>query len=93
LRDGVKRLIQEVRSAGIPVAVCSTSNERAVAEIVAQLGPDFVQSIPIFAGDIVSCKKPRCVIVSPRIFIELEHKISSAGFRRIAPTRFCNLET
>jgi beta-phosphoglucomutase-like phosphatase (HAD superfamily) len=93
LRDGVKRLIQEVRSAGIPVAVCSTSNERAVAEIVAQLGPDFVHSVPIFAGDIVSCKKPRCVIVSRRIFIELQHEIGNARFRRIAPTGFCNFET
>jgi beta-phosphoglucomutase-like phosphatase (HAD superfamily) len=79
LRDGVKRLIQEVTSAGVPVAVCSTSNERAVAEIVAQLGADFVKSIPIFAGDVVSRKKPRCVVVSRRIFIGLQRKSAARG--------------
>jgi HAD superfamily hydrolase (TIGR01509 family) len=58
LRDGVSRLVDEARASGITVAVCSTSNERAVAEIVARLGPDHASNIRIFAGDVVAAKKP-----------------------------------
>jgi HAD superfamily hydrolase (TIGR01509 family) len=58
LRDGVARLVEEAFRAGTTVAVCSTSNERAVAAIVAQLGADRASSIRIFAGDVVSAKKP-----------------------------------
>lgn len=58
LRPGVQRLVNEAFEAGIPVGVCSTSNEKAVAAIVAQLGKSRASKIRIFAGDVVQKKKP-----------------------------------
>ena len=58
LRPGVRRLVAEAFEAGVKVAVCSTSNEKAVAGIVRLLGPDYADNIPIFAGDVVPRKKP-----------------------------------
>lgn len=59
LRDGVARLIDEAIASGIPVAVCSTSNERAVSTIVrVLLSPRRAEHIAIFAGDVVASKKP-----------------------------------
>lgn len=59
LRPGVARLIDEAQSQGVKVAVCSTSNEKAVSAIVrVLLGHERASSIDIFAGDIVSRKKP-----------------------------------
>lgn len=58
LRAGVDRLVKEARAKGIPVAVCSTSNEKAVSKIVDMLGEDIAKDIRIFAGDIVKKKKP-----------------------------------
>lgn len=58
LRDGVARLVEEAHSAGVPVAVCSTSNEKAVSKIVDMLGVDVAGRISIYAGDIVKNKKP-----------------------------------
>jgi HAD superfamily hydrolase (TIGR01509 family) len=59
LRPGVARLVDEAHGAGLPVAVCSTSNERAVAAVVrVLLGPERGASIDIFAGDAVARKKP-----------------------------------
>lgn len=59
LRPGVKRLIDEALAAGVPVAVCSTSNERAVSTIVrVMLGEQVAQSMRVFAGDVVPRKKP-----------------------------------
>lgn len=44
---------------GIKVAVCSTSNERAVSKIVeVMLGPKIFKHMRVFAGDIVPKKKP-----------------------------------
>lgn len=44
---------------GVPVAVCSTSNERAVSAIVrVLLGPDVAAAMRVFAGDVVPKKKP-----------------------------------
>jgi beta-phosphoglucomutase-like phosphatase (HAD superfamily) len=44
---------------GVPVAVCSTSNERAVSTIVRVMLGDKVASIMrVFAGDVVPKKKP-----------------------------------
>jgi hypothetical protein len=46
-------------AAGVPVAVCSTSNERAVSTIVRVMLGDKVASIMrVFAGDVVPKKKP-----------------------------------
>lgn len=45
--------------AGLTVAVCSTSNERAVSKIRdVLLGPEAAAKIKVFAGDIVPKKKP-----------------------------------
>lgn len=44
---------------GLKVAVCSTSNERAVSKIVdVLLGPQVAKAMRVFAGDIVPKKKP-----------------------------------
>lgn len=58
LRPGVQRLFDEAYAAGVPVAVCSTSNERSVAAIVAQMGPAVLERTKIFAGDMAKKKKP-----------------------------------
>uniref|UniRef100_A0A1D1YL23 Protein CbbY n=1 Tax=Anthurium amnicola TaxID=1678845 RepID=A0A1D1YL23_9ARAE len=59
LRPGVVRLIDEALGKDIKVAVCSTSNEKAVSAIVSfLLGPDRAEKISIFAGDVVPKKKP-----------------------------------
>lgn len=59
LRPGVARLVDEALGRGIPVAVCSTSNERAVAAVVrVLLGAGRAAKIRIFAGDVVPRKKP-----------------------------------
>jgi HAD superfamily hydrolase (TIGR01509 family) len=59
LRSGVKRLADEAIGAGVELAVCSTSNQRAVTSIVQTLlGPERRTRFAIFAGDIVQHKKP-----------------------------------
>lgn len=59
LRSGVKRLVDEAIAAGVQLAVCSTSNERAVTTIVETLlGRERRAKFAIFAGDIVPRKKP-----------------------------------
>jgi len=60
LRPGVARLIDEAIQGGLMLAVCSTSNERAVNAIVENmLGMARKNCFSgIFAGDIVSKKKP-----------------------------------
>lgn len=59
LRPGVAKLIDQAFSKGVKVAVCSTSNEKAVSAIVScLLGPERAKKIQIFAGDVVPKKKP-----------------------------------
>ena len=59
LRPGVKRLVDEAIAENIILAVCSTSNERAVTMVVEKmLGPDRRKKFTILAGDIASKKKP-----------------------------------
>ncbi len=60
LRPGVKRLVDEAIEAGLTLAVCSTSNARSVTLIVEKLlGPERKDKFSgIFAGDVVSKKKP-----------------------------------
>ncbi|XP_078158044.1 haloacid dehalogenase-like hydrolase (HAD) superfamily protein [Carex rostrata] len=59
LRPGVQRIIDEALSKDVKVAVCSTSNEKAVSAIVSNLlGPERAEKITIFAGDVVPRKKP-----------------------------------
>ncbi|XP_057466284.1 CBBY-like protein [Actinidia eriantha] len=59
LRPGVAKLIDQALAKGVKVAVCSTSNEKAVSAIVSYLlGPERAEKIKIFAGDVVPRKKP-----------------------------------
>lgn len=59
VRPGVSRLINEAIDAGVKVAVCSTSNERAVSNIVkVLLGDKIAEKMQVFAGDCVPKKKP-----------------------------------
>jgi len=59
LRPGVARLVNEAIKEKVPVAVCSTSNERAVSKIVeVMLGPNVAKVMRVFAGDVVPAKKP-----------------------------------
>ncbi|CAM9834676.1 unnamed protein product, partial [Phaeothamnion confervicola] len=49
----------EAASAGVPLAVCSTSSEKAVSNLVKTLmGPELFAKFQIFAGDMVKRKKP-----------------------------------
>ncbi|PVH34065.1 hypothetical protein PAHAL_8G128900 [Panicum hallii] len=64
-RHANKMLIDEALGKEVKVAVCSTSNEKAVSAIVScLLGPDRAEKITIFAGDVVPRKKP-----DPAIYI------------------------
>jgi HAD superfamily hydrolase (TIGR01509 family) len=60
LRPGVARLVDEAIAANIALAVCSTSNERAVNLVIERmLGPGCKSRFAaILAGDVVSRKKP-----------------------------------
>jgi HAD superfamily hydrolase (TIGR01509 family) len=60
LRPGVKRLVDQAIQAGISLAVCSTSNEKAVNLVVeTMLGTKRKSAFAgIFAGDVVHNKKP-----------------------------------
>ncbi len=66
LRPGVARLVDEAAEAGIKLAVCSTSNEKAVRTLIEKLlGPARKARFDvILAGDVVSKKKP-----DPEIYI------------------------
>lgn len=60
LRSGIKRLVTEAHEAGLKLAVCSTSNERAVNMLVCTLLGDEAYGWfdVILAGDVVKQKKP-----------------------------------
>ncbi len=60
VRPGINRIFDAAHAAGVRLAVCSTSNERAVTAVVRRLlGPEREQRFSgIFAGDIVPKKKP-----------------------------------
>jgi HAD superfamily hydrolase (TIGR01509 family) len=59
LRPGVLRLVDEAIENGVRLAVCSTSNEKAVSNLVKVLmGDERRSKFEIFAGDMVKAKKP-----------------------------------
>ncbi|GKY97419.1 hypothetical protein MPSEU_000700400 [Mayamaea pseudoterrestris] len=59
LRPGVLRVIDEAIAANVKLAVCSTSAESAVRNLVNTLmGPERATNFQIFAGDMVKKKKP-----------------------------------
>lgn len=59
LRPGIARIVDEAIAEGIVLAVCSTSNEKAVQAVVdVMLGVQRSKKISVFAGDVVAKKKP-----------------------------------
>uniref|UniRef100_A0A7S1ZBJ4 Uncharacterized protein n=1 Tax=Trieres chinensis TaxID=1514140 RepID=A0A7S1ZBJ4_TRICV len=59
LRPGVLRLVDEAIENGVRLACCSTSNDKAVKNLIATLmGPDRAAKFQVFAGDMVKAKKP-----------------------------------
>ncbi len=59
LRSGILRLVDEAIATNVKLAVCSTSNEKAVSNLVQVLmGPERAAKFQIFAGDMVKAKKP-----------------------------------
>lgn len=59
LRPGIARIMAAAVESGVTIAVCSTSNERAVQTIVdVLLGKGVSPQVSVFAGDMVKAKKP-----------------------------------
>mmetsp|Transcript_154967 Transcript_154967/g.269486 ORF Transcript_154967/g.269486 Transcript_154967/m.269486 type:complete len:355 (-) Transcript_154967:55-1119(-) len=58
LREGVKDMLTAAKAAGWTLAVCSTSNEKAVQAVVDTNLPEFAAEMRVFAGDVVKAKKP-----------------------------------
>ncbi len=57
LRPGVKRLMQEAMDTGLTLGICTTSNERAAHAVAFNILKD-IRFDFVFAGDVVSRKKP-----------------------------------
>jgi HAD superfamily hydrolase (TIGR01509 family) len=57
LRAGIYRIMKEANAHGISVAICSTSNEKAVKTIAGSMLGDIKIDL-ILAGDVVTRKKP-----------------------------------
>ncbi len=76
LRSGVQRLVDEAIDAGVALAVCSTSNERAVQLILEKiLGAERKSRFSaILAGDVVSKKKP-----DPEIYELAKQQLGLSG--------------
>ncbi|MDO9542216.1 MAG: HAD family hydrolase [Kiritimatiellia bacterium] len=72
LRSGVARLVDEAVSSGISLAICSTSNEKAVNLLVEKLlGRKRKEAFAaILAGDVVKRKKP-----DPEIYLLAAQKL------------------
>ncbi|TVQ41208.1 MAG: HAD family hydrolase [Spirochaetaceae bacterium] len=68
LRPGVQRFMREANQAGLAMAICTTSNERAAHAVAATMLAD-IEFAAILAGDVVSRKKP-----DPEIYLLALHK-------------------
>lgn len=77
LRSGVARVVDEAIAAGVKLAVCSTSNERAVHLIVDRmLGRErSARFVAILAGDVVANKKP-----APDIYNLVKDRLGIGAF-------------
>ena len=59
LRPGVLRIVDDAIASGVRLACCSTSNEKAVSNLIRTLmGPERAAKFQVFAGDMVKAKKP-----------------------------------
>ncbi|KAI8529130.1 hypothetical protein RHMOL_Rhmol12G0202500 [Rhododendron molle] len=95
LRPGVAKLIDQALAKGVKVAVCSTSNEKAVciirfyvsAIVSCLLGPDRAEKITIFAGDVVPRKKP-----DPAIYVLAATTLGVQPSRYTAEEDFVNAD-
>ena len=59
LRPGVLRIVDDAIASGVRLACCSTSNEKAVSNLIKTLmGPERASKFQVFAGDMVKAKKP-----------------------------------
>lgn len=59
LRPGVLRIVDDAIASGVRLACCSTSNEKAVSNLIKTLmGPERAEKFQVFAGDMVKAKKP-----------------------------------
>lgn len=76
LRPGVARLVDEAKLAGLALAVCSTSNERAVGLILEKmLGAERLGAFAaVLAGDVVKRKKP-----DPEIYLVARERLGLRG--------------
>ncbi|NMM45694.1 HAD-IA family hydrolase [Rhodospirillaceae bacterium KN72] len=71
LRPGVAEKVDAAIGDGCKLAVCSTSNERAVQAVVdILLGPERARHMPVFAGDMVAAKKP-----DPAVYLLAKEKL------------------
>lgn len=58
-RPGVARLVESALDAGWSVAVASTSAEPSVRAVLTRaVGEELAERVPVFAGDVVTAKKP-----------------------------------
>ena len=57
LRPGIHRMMKEAMDAGLKVAVCTTSNEKAAKAVTEKVLSD-IKFDTVLAGDVVSNKKP-----------------------------------
>lgn len=57
LRPGIHRLMKEAMDAGLMIAVCTTSNEKAAKAVTENILSDIKFDL-VLAGDVVSNKKP-----------------------------------
>lgn len=59
LRPGILRIVDEAIANDVQLACCSTSNEKAVSNLIKTLmGEERFSKFQIFAGDMVKAKKP-----------------------------------
>lgn len=69
LRPGIIRFMEEINKEGIPIGICTTSNEE-VAHTIAEKMIENISFSVIIAGDMVSRKKP-----NPEIYITALEKL------------------
>lgn len=86
-RPGIPRLIGEAAAANVRMAICSTSNEKAVRAVlksVLESKPDVgisLDEIPIFAGDVVPRKKP-----DPAVYELAAQELLGSGWSDLTDT-------